>query len=203
VTRIWVRQSCARRKAATLDDKAKHSDYSKHRSIRARQARERGDVETLLSLLGSTDRLDRISAVANLGQTKDPRAVAALHRCLQAKDENLRIGALKALEDIGDRSAVAHVFEAASADTSFGVRVTAMSTLGAFGDPRAVGLIGEALRRSDNRWPRWYRKWAAKKLVELGDVTAVADLEEAAKRGDLLGRWRLRRAARALKTMGS
>jgi hypothetical protein len=74
-----------------------------------------------------------------------------------------------------------------------------MSTLGALGDPRAAGLIAETLRRGASRWPRWYRKWAAKKLVELGDVAAVADLEEAATRGDLLGRWRLRRASRVLK----
>jgi HEAT repeat protein len=160
-------------------------------------------VDTLLSLLGSTDRRDRIAAVANLRQANDPRAVAALRRCLQARDERLRIGALKALEQVADRNVLADVFEAATADASFGVRVTAMSTLSAFGDPRAVGLIGETLRRGDDRWPRWYRKWAAKKLVELGGVAAVADLEEAATRGDILGRWRLRRAAKALKNMGA
>jgi hypothetical protein len=90
----------------------------------------------------------------------------------------------------------------AIADTSCGVRLTAMSTLGTLGDPRAVGLIGATLCSGDNPWPRWHRKWAAKKLVELGDVAAVSDLEDAATRGDLLGRWRLRRASRALKKMG-
>jgi HEAT repeat protein len=70
-----------------MDSNADHSEYSKHGSIRARQAHERGDLDTLLSLLNSTDRLDRISAVANLGRIKDPRVVAALRRCLHAGDE--------------------------------------------------------------------------------------------------------------------
>ena len=135
---------------------------SKHASPRAAAARERGDVEALIAMLGSTDPTSRRSAVANLADPRFGSAVDPLARMLQAKDEHVRIGVLKTLVEIGDKSVTSAVYEMAVGDASFGVRVTAMSTLGSLGDRRAIALIGTTLRQPDLPWPRWYRSWAAK-----------------------------------------
>jgi HEAT repeat protein len=174
---------------------------SKHASLRAAAARERGDVDALIAMLESTDPTSRRSAVANLADPRFGSAVDPLTRMLQAKDEHVRIGALKALAEIGDKSVTSAVHELAVSDPSFGVRMTAMSTLGSLGDRRAVTLIGSAIGQPDVTWPRWYRSWAAKRLTELGGTEAFADLEAARRGAGPIGRWRLRRAIRALKAL--
>jgi HEAT repeat protein len=160
-----------------------------------------GDVETLLDLLGSTKRLERVYAVANLGETDDPRVRVALLRCLSASDDNLRVGALKALTKLAVVDAVPDMYEVATTDESDGVRVTAIQGLIALDDPRGVGLAVEMLGRSDLPWPRWYGRWATKKVVELGAVEAVPGLERAARVQGPITRLRIRRAIRALRRL--
>jgi HEAT repeat protein len=169
----------------------------------AREAAERGDVETLLDLLSSTDRWDRMAAVAHLGQTPDSRVIAALVRGLSSKDEPILIGALKALARIGDNSVTADVYEIATrADIGYPVLATALSTLGALGDPRAGALITVAMARTDLPRARWRAKWAAKELVALNATRAIEDLERARSWKDPITRWRLDRAIKALKRLG-
>ena len=81
-----------------------------HARVVASEARKRGDVDTLLTLLSGTDQGGRQSAVYNLGEMKSVRAVGPLIRCLQASDEVVRVGALKALAKIGDKSAAPDVW---------------------------------------------------------------------------------------------
>lgn len=168
-------------------------------SLRARQARDRGDADELLNLLNGSDRAGRLAAVANLDTIKEPRVTAALVRSLRSRDERLRIGALNALASLGETSAVPYVHDIAVEDDSFGVRVTAMSALAALGDSRAVSLISAVLQESDVPWPNWYRKWAAKKLVELGNVGAIEDLQRAKRGAGPIARWHLNRAIRTLR----
>ena len=177
---------------------SRRSGYSKHASLRAREARERGDLDTLLELLSSSDRLERIYAVANLGDADDPRVRAALVRCLQSSDDQLRIGALKAFANLGAQDAVEDVFDLAVGDTSAEVRVTAIQTLVTLRDRRATEPILTMLRRDDLPWPRWYGKWASKALVELDAVDAIPALEAMRVTG-LVTRLRLRRTIRLLK----
>jgi len=174
--------------------------YSKYPAVAARQASERADVDALLALLNSTDRSARISAVVHLGEVSTPSAVAALVQCLQAKDEMLRKGALVSLASIGDVSVASDVYDLATQDSSVGVRVTAMSTLASLGDPRATPLIAAMLHEADPS-ARWYRKWATMKLVELGEKSAIPDLERARSQTGPrpIVRWRLNRAIRTLK----
>jgi HEAT repeat protein len=183
-----------------MDGDSTSSGNSRYRSSKARQARERGDVETLLVMLTGADRGEQLAAVANLGDSNDERVVGALVRCLRTRDERLRIGALNALASLGETAAVPQIFEIATEDDSFGVRVTAMGALGTLGDPRATELIASTLHRADNQWPRWYRKWASKKLVELDAKSSVPDLERARRGAGPLDRWRLNRAIRTLKS---
>ncbi len=173
----------------------------KHPGIAAREARERGDVDFLLSLLTDTHRLGRLAAAQDLGELRSKRAVGPLVRCLQAADEGLQVSALKALAKIGDRSVVPEVFEVATGEDSFGVRATAAETLGRLDDRRAASVLGAMLGERDSPYPRSYRKWATKLLVELGGTEAIPHLEAARSGAGLLGRWRLRRAVNALRKL--
>ncbi len=169
-----------------------------HPVIAARNARDRGDVDSLVALLADTDQLARWAAAQNLGDLGDPRAVGPLIRCLQAADPGLQISALKALARIGDPTVTEEVFDVASGDAPFGVRAEAAATLGSLGDARAAKLIGAMLREPDNPYPRGTRKWATKLLVELNGTDAIADLLAARSGAGVVGRWRLWRAIRSL-----
>jgi hypothetical protein len=176
--------------------------YSPHPATRARQAGERGDVATLLELLRSTERLNRIYAVANLGHTRDPRALAALIRCLSSPDHHLVVGALKALARIGDDSVRDDVFEV-TRNADYAIVATAASTLVTLRDPRAQGLIVSTMARDDLPHSRWRVKWGITELVRLHATDAVADLERLKRRKGPLTRWRLRRAIKTLTTSAS
>jgi HEAT repeat protein len=157
-------------------------------------------VDSLLIRLADTDRRKRLVAVYDLGETRSVRAVRPLIRCLQATDEIMQCGALMALAKIGDTSVVPEVFEVATGGESVGVRATAMETLGAFGDRRAVALLGRLVCEEATS-PRSFRKWATKLLVELRGTEAIPDLEHALLHARALNRWRLRRLIAALKKM--
>ena len=60
---------------------------------------------------------------------------------------------------IGDAAVIPDVHEIAATDSSFRVRIVAMETLGAFGDPRAVQMIGSAVHEENVPNRRWFRKW--------------------------------------------
>jgi HEAT repeat protein len=183
-------------KKRTNDETATHNNWNL--SLAAREARERGDFDFLLSLLRDTDWLGRSAAAQNLGELGDPRAVPPLLKCLQAKDEGLRVVALKALARIGDPSAIPDIHSIATSDDTFGVRSTAAETLGRLGDPRAGKLLGMLLSDPANPWPRSSRKWVAKVATEIGAADAIPYLEAAKRGAGPLGRWRLKRAIRAL-----
>lgn len=134
------------------------TETPKHIQVFASDARKRGDVDALLGLLTSTESAARETAIVNLGKLGDPIAVKPLTRFLNARDPGTRISVLRALGRISDESAVPDVFETASGDQAFLVRITAMETLGALGDQRAAPLLGAALHAPDIRYPRWFRK---------------------------------------------
>jgi HEAT repeat protein len=158
---------------------------------------EEADIDPLLIRLADTDRRTRIVALYDLGETRSVRAVLPLIRCLQASDEIMQCGALKALAKFGDTSVVPEVFEVATGGETVGVRATAIETLAALGDRRAVGLLGALMREASS--PHSYRKWATKLLVELDGTEAIPDLRASIEPAGALERWRLRRAIAALR----
>jgi HEAT repeat protein len=145
--------------------------------------------------------MGRISAAHGLGDVGDARAVVPLVRCLQANDQLLRVSALKALAKIGEASAASAVFDVASSDDSFGVRVTAAETLARLGDPRSVALLGSLLLEEKGQYSRSFPKWAAKLLVELDGFEAIPQLEAVRRQSRPLTRLRLRRAIRTLRVI--
>jgi HEAT repeat protein len=168
--------------------------------VAAHAARDAGDVESLLEMLVGTDLMGRRSAALALGDLGSRQAVTPLIRCLAARDDPLRISALKALASIGDQEAVEAVFETAVDDESFGVRATAAQTLVRMGDPRAVDVLGSMLLEDFRRRPMLYPGWAVKLLVETADPRAIPKLEEAARHARPLQKLRLRRAIHRLST---
>ncbi|MGZ6617949.1 MAG: HEAT repeat domain-containing protein [Solirubrobacteraceae bacterium] len=158
-------------------------------------------MDFLLEFLTDTDWLARSAGAQNLGELRDPRAVTALTRCLQAADDGLRISALKALAKIGDPSVVPEVFEAATGDESFGVRATAAETLGRLGDRRAIGVLARMLTDPSQPCPQSYFKWGTRLLVELDGVEAIGDLERATPSAGLRRRMQLKRTIRALRNL--
>jgi HEAT repeat protein len=175
------------------------SGEQKHVRALASAARDRGDIGTLLAFLTGTDAAARDTAVYNLGKLGDPAAAKPVARLLNSRDDGVRILVLRALRRIGDESVVPEVYETAASDESFLVRITAMETLGSLGDRRAVRLLGSALHDDQMRDPRWFRKWAAKRLIELRGKEAIPDLARARQSAGLIGRWRLSRAIRTLE----
>jgi HEAT repeat protein len=176
-------------------------DRPKHIRVFANDARERGDVDSLLALLTSTDVAARETAIYNLGKLGDSTASEPLKRFLNSNDQGVRILVLRALARIGDRSVIPDVYESAVEDASFLVRVTAMKTLATLGDRRAVELLGSALNEEGVPDPRWFRNWASKVLIELGGVGAIPNLEAALRDAGPIGRLRLKRAIRTLKRL--
>jgi HEAT repeat protein len=152
----------------------------------AAEQREQKELERLLDLLASTDRLTRLGGAQELGRLGAPAAVEPLVRTLQATDDLLRTSAARALGRIGDESAVPALKETAVGDPASGVRTTAIDALAGIGDSDGLAmlrqlaidplpLIGSAERWFEPRPPfstrrgelRRTRRWAAKRLREL------------------------------------
>jgi HEAT repeat protein len=72
--------------------------------------------DVFLQRLGSMDPADRLGAVEALGALGGPEAVEGLTRALSDPNENIRITALRALGDMGDRSAIDAVQRSAQGD---------------------------------------------------------------------------------------
>jgi hypothetical protein len=175
------------------------SENRVHARLLARDARKRGDLEALLDLLAGTDKGGRRSAVYELGELRDARAVGPLIRCLQANDQLMRVGAIKGLAKIADPIAASDLYGVAAGDGSVGVRMEAAFALGLLNDHRGAELICSMIWEENNPYGRRYRRWAARRLVELRAVEAVSQLEKAKHGAGLIGRWYLRRAIKALK----
>jgi HEAT repeat protein len=165
-------------------------------------ASEQHDVDALLALLSSTDRMTRISAAHGLGDLGSAAAVEPLCRCLQAADDLLRNSVLKALAKIGDARCVPFVYEVATTDESFGTRTTAAETLLRLGDERSVGVLSDLLLSPENPWPQSTRKWFAKLAVECQLTEAVGLLQALRKAARPPAWWRLTRAIRTLGRHG-
>jgi len=174
---------------------------SERLTVAARDARKRGDIDFLLGLLTDTDWLARSAAAQNLGELRDPRAVTALTRCLQAADGGLRISALKALAKIGDGRVIPEVFETAFGDELFGVRATAAETLARLGDRRGIALLTRMLTDPTEKCPQSYFNWGTRLLVDLKGVEAIPDLEDAALSAGFRRTLRIRRTIRALRSV--
>jgi HEAT repeat protein len=172
-----------------------------HPVVAAHAARDREDVEALLSLLSGTHPMARISAAHGLGDLRATEAIEPLIRCLQARDELLRISALKALAKIGDERAADAVYESATEDPAFGARAAAAETLARLDDPRAVDVLGAMFLEDQGRYSRSFPKWATKLLVEISGTEAIPQLEAAARDAHTLNRFRLRRTVKTLRAM--
>jgi HEAT repeat protein len=177
------------------------SSVSPH--IRASQARQDGDVDALLDMLASQDRMERLAAVTRLGGVSDTRVVPALIRSTQATDTRLRVGAVRSLAERDDDRAREELVRLASHDATFEVQFAALEALAAHQDSRAPQLITQALARTDIPWRRWYVRWAAKTLVALRAHHVVGDLSEIRKSAGVSERIRLARAIRRLRRNGS
>jgi HEAT repeat protein len=143
-------------------------------------------VETLLALLKSDDREDRIAAADALGPMKDIHAIGALYAALKQDDEMLRRYAAKSLGEIGDARATG-VLIAALDDPDNGVRCRAAESLGKIKDPSAVTPL--AARFADADQDRDVRKAAAESLGEIADHAAVTALIEGLKSDNKFRQW--------------
>jgi HEAT repeat protein len=175
------------------------------------QARERGDVETVIGGLRDSDTTVRGVAARSLGLLGDRRGVEPLVRVLRGSDEGVKINALNALARIGDSAPVEEIHELACLPGPFGVRAAAMSTLGALGDRRAIDLLTNIVLEND--FARVYirpstlprvderssKRWAARKLIELRGSEAIPRLEEAERASSVYKRYVLRRLRRRLE----
>lgn len=176
-----------------------------------RRAHRAGHVDFLIGVLEERGDIHaRQSAAEYLGRMGDRRAVNPLIRTLETSDLILKNLAVKALARIGDEAAVPALLELAETASSPGVRVTAMSALGDLGDRRAVHMIARLIL--DDELARWTerpdafprtsvrrtRKWARRRLIELGASEVIPDLEAALPRVGLRERLRYRRLIRKL-----
>lgn len=165
-----------------------------------------------------TDPKLRLGAAHRLGDLKASRAVPALVRNLHVHNDFDRNSAVKALGKIGDTSAVPPLIEVAEEDEAAGVRTTAIDSLAMLGDPRGVQMLAELaldprpLFASTSRYfdsplshsirpthLRSTRRWAAKRLRQLGASEALPLLEASARTGGVRHRIRLRRTINALR----
>lgn len=191
------------------------------------EARERGDLATLLDLLVDTDYQTRWAAAQQLGKLGNPAAVPALIRALGAADDGLRVSAIKSLAMIADPAALTALVEVAHSDPASGVRVTAADALAKLGDPRGIDMLlalaldpaPEMILTSDRNFRaaeggRFFarfmsgtdaeiahtRRWALKRLRELRATEALTRIDAAPRPRSLRTRLALSRTRRALRS---
>ncbi len=133
-----------------------------------------GSIEKFLGDLESPDRQVRISAMQELGRSRDGRAIHALAGIAGNADEDwrMRIKAIRLLAEAGDPNAVDSLMTAA-VDFCPAIRWNAVSALGVFqGNYRVVSSLIAALDDGD----LYIREAAVKSLGEAGDPKAVLPL---------------------------
>jgi hypothetical protein len=196
--------------------------------VRAREAREQGDLRTLLDLLVDTDWRTRWAAAQELGRLGDPAAVDPLVRALDRKgDDGLRVSAIKSLAMIDHAAVVPALVEAARHDPASGVRITAVDALAMLGDPRGIDMLVDLvlepaptiLVTSERRirpaeGGRFFahvvagrdeeiaftRRWALKRLRELRATEALPRLEAAPRPRSFRVRLAFSRTLRTLRS---
>jgi HEAT repeat protein len=183
------------------------------------RAAQRGDVAFLIGALAHPEL--RLSSAHHLGDLRARSAVPWLVRNLRVKNDLHRNAAVKALGKIGDLSAAPALHETAETDEAAGVRVTAIDSLAMLGDPRGMKLLAalaidpepllaSASRNFDQPFSRSLRastlrhtrKWAAKRLRQIGTVDAIPTLTESVDAVPLRHRIRLGRTIRVLQSTG-
>ncbi len=173
------------------------------------RARKRGDVEYLLGALSDVDRRVRWLAIAGLGELGAREAIRPLLRLAESGgDEPTRNIAVNAVGKIKDPDVNERLHELAVDDPSYRIRLTSLAGLVNCGDRRAVTLLERILLTPDlaerenvqGRDARASRRWAAKKLAELGGTEAISTLERASRHGSFRERRAMRRALRALQS---
>lgn len=102
---------------------------------------------------------------------------------------------------LGDPGAAPDVYDLAVTEELFLVRVEAALTLAHLGDDRGVAMLSSAMWEERPLSARHYRGWAAKRLLELGAVGAIPDLERAKSGAGVIERLKIARAIRRLKRL--
>jgi HEAT repeat protein len=177
------------------------SESSQHAGLAAREARRRGDVEFLISLLTTNpEKRARVAAARQLGKLGNPDGVPALIRALQVTDQAVKMAALRALAEIGDARGIDSVFDVATHPSeSFDVRGTAAHALLRLNDPRGVSALAALFDVENVKYRASFMKWAARLLVEAKGVEALPKLRAARSTVRGLNRLRLDRAIRTLE----
>ncbi|MDD1667364.1 MAG: HEAT repeat domain-containing protein [Methanomicrobiales archaeon] len=136
----------------------------------AREQAEPGsgeDIDSLLSTLTIQDPRVRKAAIASLGRSGDPRAVAPLVALMSDENRVVREASAQALGSLGEL-AVAPLLEALG-DPDWHIRMGSAIALRIIGDPRAVEPLMGALGDEN----RFVRREAVKSLGRMGDPRAT------------------------------
>ena len=177
-------------------------------------AAERGDVDVLVAALSDPE--GRGGAALALGDMRARRAVPQLIQNLRVHDDLDRNAAVMALGKIGDPAAIPRLRELADADAAAVVRITAINALAMLGESRAREQLGQLavdpgpVWRSADRYfatlsgitpghYRFTRRWAARRIRELGAIEALPVLTSATWRGGVVNRVRLMWTVRRLR----
>jgi len=182
--------------------------------IGVRAAKRDRNVPYLLDSLIDTNQLVRWFSARALGDLRIEEAVGPLLRgALQSPDEIFQSTCLRALEKIGDRSVVPELYQLASEERPFGVKTSALRTLAALGDRRAILLMAEIIVDPDllgtysmpTSVPRIAigpaKRWTAKQIVAFRGVEAIPILETGSRRLGLRDRLRVSRLLQTLRRM--
>jgi len=132
--------------------------------------------------------------IAHKFGVEDATVVKSVVQALKNRDEDVRMGAAKALVEIGDATAVEPLIQALK-DEDVSVRWYAAEALGEIGDARAVEPLIQALKDKGVS----VRRYAAEALGKIGDARAVEPLIQALKDEDASVRYY---AAEALGNIG-
>jgi FOG: HEAT repeat len=125
--------------------------------------RETGDIQALITLLGHwnpTVQWNAAEALGKMGKKTTPFLISALEN----RNVDIRLGAIEAMGDIRDSSAVRPLIDRLDIEESEEVRWATVLTLGQIGDPESTEALVEGL--SDPS--KYVRYGAAVSLEKIG-----------------------------------
>lgn len=134
------------------------------------------DVAAVLQTLATArDTATRMAAVADLGRSRDPKALAALLGALGDPNRDVRWVAIEALGELGDRRAVPPLVQYLRRKEAYawGTRLVA-NALGAIGGREAVDALSTMLADPDP----FVRRIAALSLLRQGDPGLLPRVSE-------------------------
>lgn len=181
--------------------------YSERPITAVLQARDRGDVESVIAALTDTNPEVRLIAADSLGRLRSASALEPLLRVARhSSDEMLRRAAIVAAGSVGGESAAETLVEIAGGDNPVSVRVAAISALVNLREERSKQLLA-ALVGSDDltgtlprpRYARSYLQWALRQLVKLRATETIPVIEQVLPRLGFVDRRHARRAIRRLR----